>query len=47
VVIKDDVKAAVVALSDNPGLAPLITDGKLKIVGREYLLRSGKGAPVV
>ncbi len=39
VVIKNNIKAAVAALSDNKDLAPLIAAGKLKIVGREYLLQ--------
>jgi carbonic anhydrase len=47
VVIKDNIRAAVAALSDNAALAPLIADGKLKVVGREYLLESGTAAPVV
>ena len=47
VVIKNNVKAAVAALSDNEALAPLIADGKLKIIGREYLLQSGKATPVL
>jgi carbonic anhydrase len=46
VVIKNNIKAAVAALSDNVALAPLVSEGKLKIVGREYLLKSGKAAPV-
>jgi carbonic anhydrase len=47
VVIKANIRVAVAALSDNVGLAPLIADGRLKIVGREYLLESGKAATVV
>jgi carbonic anhydrase len=47
VVIKNNVKAAVAALNANPALAPLISDGSLEVVGREYLLESGKAAPVV
>src|SRR4051812_8582357 len=47
VVIKNNIKAAVAALSDNVALAPLIAEGKLTIVGREYLLQSGKAAPVI
>jgi len=46
VVIKDNVKAAVAALNGNAALAPLISEGKLAIVGREYLLQSGKAVPV-
>jgi carbonic anhydrase len=46
VVIRDNIRAAVAALSDNAALAPLIGDGSLKVVGREYLLESGKAAPV-
>jgi carbonic anhydrase len=45
-VIKNNIRAAVAALSDNAALAPLIADGKLTIVGQEYLLQSGKAAPV-
>jgi carbonic anhydrase len=47
VVIKDNVRAAVATLEANPALSPLIGEGKLKVVGREYLLESGKAAPVV
>jgi hypothetical protein len=47
VVIKENVKTEVAALADNPALAPLVADGSLKIVGREYLLESGKAAPIV
>ena len=47
VVIKDNVKAAVATLTANPALAPLIGEGKLKVVGREYLFESGRAAPVV
>jgi carbonic anhydrase len=47
VVIKDNIKAAVATLDANPALAPLIGEGKLKVVGREYLLESGKAAVVV
>jgi carbonic anhydrase len=47
VVIKDNVKNAVAVLNANPALSPLVAEGKLKIVGREYLLESGKAAPVV
>jgi len=46
VVTKNNVDATVRALSDNPALAPLISEGKLKVVGQEYLLRSGKAASV-
>jgi carbonic anhydrase len=46
VVIKDNVKAAVATLRANPALAPLISEGKLDVVGREYLLESGRAAPV-
>ena len=37
----------VAALSDNEALAPLIAEGKLQVVGREYLLATGRAAPVV
>jgi carbonic anhydrase len=47
VVIKDNIKAAVAALSGNDALAPLIAEGKLQVVGREYLLETGRAAPVV
>jgi carbonic anhydrase len=47
VVIKDNVKNAVAVLNANPALSPLVAEGKLKIVGREYMLESGKAAPVV
>jgi hypothetical protein len=33
-------------LNANPALAPLVDEGKLEIVGREYLLQSGRAAPV-
>lgn len=46
VVIKDNIKAAVATLNANPALAPLVSEGKLKIVGREYLFESGKAAVV-
>jgi carbonic anhydrase len=46
VVIKGNVKAAVATLSANPALAPLIADGTVKVVGREYLLETGRAAPV-
>lgn len=47
VVTKNNIKAAVAALSENDALAPVIAEGKLQIVGREYLLDSGRAVPVV
>lgn len=44
--IKGNIKSAVDSLNANPALNPLVTEGKLKIVGREYLLESGEAAPV-
>jgi carbonic anhydrase len=46
VVIRDNITAAVATLSANPALAPMIAGGKVKVVGREYLLESGKATPV-
>ncbi len=40
-------RAAVAALSGNEALAPRIAEGKLRVVGREYLLATGRAAPVV
>ena len=44
--IKGNISAAVDTLNANPALAPYVAEGKLQIVGREYLLESGKAAPV-
>jgi carbonic anhydrase len=44
--IKGNITAAVDTLNANPALAPLVADGSLRIVGREYLLQSGRAAPV-
>jgi carbonic anhydrase len=46
VVIRDNITAAVATLSANPALAPMIAEGKVEVVGREYLLESGKATPV-
>lgn len=44
--IKANIRSAVAGLAAHPVLAPLVGAGKLKIVGREYQLQSGRAAPV-
>jgi carbonic anhydrase len=46
VVTKENVRRAVQALTSNSLLADLIAQDKLAIVGREYLLESGRARPV-
>jgi carbonic anhydrase len=46
VVIKQNIRLAVKTLTANPALAPSITAGKVNVVGREYLLQSGRAVPV-
>ena len=46
VVTKENVRRAVATLTATPLLADSIAQGKLQIVGREYLLESGRAVPV-
>ncbi|MDQ1429908.1 MAG: carbonic anhydrase, partial [Actinomycetota bacterium] len=46
VVTKENIRHAVTTLTANPLLADSIAQGKLQIVGREYLLESGRAVPV-
>jgi carbonic anhydrase len=46
VVTKENIRQAVQTLTANPLLAGYITQGKLAVVGREYLLASGRAVAV-
>lgn len=46
VVTKNNIRQAVQTLTTNALFAPLIADDKLAVVGREYLLKSGRALPV-
>jgi hypothetical protein len=46
VVIRDNNTAPVATHSANPAQAPKIAQRKMKVLGREYLLESGKATPV-
>jgi carbonic anhydrase len=46
VVTKENIRRAVTTLTANPLLADSIGQGTLQVVGREYLLESGRAVPV-